>query len=104
MIVTIVHVHVKAEHIDDFIKASRDNHLGSIREPGSFRFDILQDDKDPGKFILYEAYEGEQDILAHRETIHYIKWRDAVAPWMAKPREGIRHRMLFPETRSVAGQ
>ena len=97
MIVTIVHVFVKPEYIEDFIRATRDNHLHSVKESGNFRFDILQDEKNPGKFVLYEAYASDNEIAAHRETAHYLKWRDTVAPWMAKPREGVRHRMLFPE-------
>jgi autoinducer 2-degrading protein len=96
MIVTIVHVHVKTEFIDAFIHASRTNHENSIKEPGNFRFDILQDANDSSKFILYEAYESEEAVVAHKQTAHYAIWRDTVEPWMAKPREGVRHRMLFP--------
>jgi hypothetical protein len=28
---------------------------------------------------------------------HYQKWRDAVEPWMAEPRKGVRHNILFPD-------
>lgn len=97
MIATIVHVYVKKEHIEDFIKATRENHEGSVRETGNLRFDILQDASDPSKFVLYEAYRSEKDAAAHKETAHYLKWRDTVAPWMDKPREGIRHNILFPQ-------
>jgi (4S)-4-hydroxy-5-phosphonooxypentane-2,3-dione isomerase len=96
MITTIVHVHVKPEFVADFIEASRLNHEQSIHEPGNFRFDILQDAQDKNKFVFYEAYANEQAVAAHKETSHYLTWRDTVAPWMAKPREGIRHVMLFP--------
>jgi (4S)-4-hydroxy-5-phosphonooxypentane-2,3-dione isomerase len=99
MIVTIVHVYVKPEHVEDFILATRDNHVNSVMESGNFRFDILQDEKDPGKFVLYEAYASDKEISAHRETAHYLKWKDMVAPWMVKPREAVRHRMLFPDNR-----
>lgn len=96
MIVTIVHVEVKREFIEAFVEATRQNHENSIKEPGNFRFDILQDSQNPGKFVLYEAYESEEAVAAHKQTGHYSIWRDVVAPWMAKPREGIRHQMLFP--------
>jgi len=96
MIATFVHVHVKAEHIKAFIEATRENHANSVREKGNLRFDILQDSQDAAKFVLYEAYESEQDAFAHKETAHYLKWRDTVAPWMAKPREGVKHKLLFP--------
>ncbi|MEX2231601.1 MAG: antibiotic biosynthesis monooxygenase [Cyclobacteriaceae bacterium] len=97
MPVTLVHVQVKTEFIESFIIATRENHENSIKEPGNFRFDILQDATDPGKFILYEAYESEQAVLAHKETKHYFAWRDRVTPWMAKPREGVKHKLLFPK-------
>ena len=96
MIVTIVHVEVKAEFIEAFVEATRHNHENSVKEPGNFRFDILRDSQNPGKFVLYEAYETEEAVAAHKQTAHYATWRDAVGPWMAKPREGIRHQMLFP--------
>lgn len=96
MIVTLVHVHVKPEFIKLFIEATRLNHERSIEEDGNFRFDVLQDSQDPGKFVLYEAYASDKVIAAHKETPHYLTWRDTVAPWMAKPREGIKHTLLFP--------
>jgi len=96
MIATLVHVHVKPEFIKPFIEATRQNHENSVKEKGNFRFDILQDAQDPGKFVLYEAYESELAAAAHKETTHYAAWRDSVASWMAKPREGVKHVMLFP--------
>jgi (4S)-4-hydroxy-5-phosphonooxypentane-2,3-dione isomerase len=95
-VATIVHVYVKSEFISQFIEATRYNHEQSIRESGNLRFDILQDATDPTKFVLYEVYLNEQAVAAHKETVHYAKWRDTVAPWMSKPREGVKHQMLFP--------
>ena len=50
----------------------------------------------PREFTLYEAYASDEEAAAHRKTAHYLKWRDAVEPWMAKPREGIAHNVLAP--------
>lgn len=99
MTATIVHVYVKPAHIAEFIAATKINHENSTKEPGNLRFDILQDEKDPSKFVLYEAYETEEAVKAHKETAHYAVWRDTVANWMAQPREGIKHTMLFPASR-----
>jgi autoinducer 2-degrading protein len=100
MIVTIVKVYVKPEHIDDFIAATLSNHAGSVKEPGNLRFDILQHRDDPAVFSLYEAYESEEAAARHKETPHYLTWRDTVAPWMAKPREGVPHRIVAPLEKS----
>lgn len=97
MIATIVHIYVNPSHIEDFILACRHNHEHSIQEAGNLRFDVLQDDKDPSKFVLYEAYASEVHAAKHKETAHYLTWRDSVAPWMAQPREGIKHTILFPQ-------
>jgi autoinducer 2-degrading protein len=96
MTVTLVHVLVKPEFLEPFIEATRENHENSVREPGNLRFDILQDAGDPNKFVLYEAYESEAAAAAHKETAHYLKWRDTVINWMARPREGVKHTLLFP--------
>ena len=96
MIVTFVHVRVKKEHLGDFKNASIENHMESIKEPGNLRFDVLQDDADPSKFVLYEAYVSDEASAAHKETAHYLKWRETVAEWMAQPRQGIKHNILAP--------
>lgn len=96
MIVTFVHVWVKDEHIEDFKLASIANHKESIKEAGSLRFDILRDEKDPSKFVFYEAYESEAAIAEHKLTSHYNIWRETVGNWMKQPRQGIKHQVLAP--------
>ncbi|MCG6552854.1 MAG: antibiotic biosynthesis monooxygenase [Candidatus Magnetominusculus sp. LBB02] len=100
MIVTVVEVSVKPEYIDAFIEASKSNHEGSVKEPGNMRFDILQSAVDAAQFVLYEAYESEEASKAHKETAHYKKWKDLVAPMMATPRKGTAHRVICPADRS----
>lgn len=95
MVVTTVTIFVKPEHIDDFIRATAENHRGSVQEPGNLRFHVLQCTDDPTRFLLYEAYESEEAAAAHRQTPHCLAWRAAVEPWMARPR-----RVLFFAHRS----
>ncbi|MEM3342099.1 MAG: antibiotic biosynthesis monooxygenase [Thermoplasmata archaeon] len=101
MIVTVVSVWVKKEHIEDFKKATLENHLNSIKEQGNLRFDVLQSREDPARFFLYEAYESDEAAAAHKKTAHYLKWRDAVAPWMEKPREGIACSVVCPQDKML---
>lgn len=96
MVLTLVHIHVKPEFREAFIEASRKNHENSIQEPGNLRFDVLQEADDPNKFILYEVYETEADVLAHKETAHYHTWRTTVEEMMAVPRQGVRHHVIAP--------
>ena len=97
MQVTLVYVKVKPDHVEDFIEATRLNHQASIQEAGNRRFDILQSADDPESFILYEAYASSEDAAAHKQTKHYLAWREAVAPWMAEPRQGVPYKGLFPQ-------
>lgn len=97
MHVTLVHVTVKPENIDEFIVATRRNHEASVREPGNRRFDVLQSADDPGQFVLYEAYASAEDAAAHKQTAHYLAWREAVADWMAEPRRGVGYTGLYPQ-------
>ncbi|WP_284643539.1 antibiotic biosynthesis monooxygenase [Paenibacillus silviterrae] len=100
MIVTVVKVYVKEEHVEEFIAATCKNHKGSVQEPGNLRFDVLQHRDEPTCFTLYEAYESEEAAAKHKGTAHYLEWRDTVAPWMAKPREGTAHRVIAPAEKS----
>lgn len=97
MHVTLVHVHVKPQHVEDFIAATRLNHLASVQEAGNRRFDVLQSPEDPSRFVLYEAYVSAEDAAAHKQTTHYLTWRETVADWMATPRQGVSYNGLFPK-------
>ena len=96
MHVTLVHVSVKPGHIDEFIEATRLNHEASAQESGNRRFDVLQSADDPASFILYEAYASLEDAAAHKQTAHYLTWRNTVADWMAEPRQGVAYKGLYP--------
>ena len=97
MHVTLVHVSVKPECLEDFVAASRANHEASVLEPGNRRFDVLQSADDPNKFVLYEAYASAADAKAHKDTSHYALWRDAVAHMMTAPRQGDAYVSLAPQ-------
>lgn len=100
MIVTCVHINVKPECLDDFLEAMKENHEGSVQEPGNLRFDVLQKADDPCRFMIYEAYESEEAANLHKNTPHYIRWRDTVKDYMADTRYGVRYNILEPSDRS----
>jgi len=95
---TLVHVHVKPDCVAAFIAACKTNHLASIEESGNRRFDVLQSPDDATRFILYEAYASADDAAAHKQTAHYLNWRDTVADMMAEPRVGMPYNGLYPTT------
>jgi autoinducer 2-degrading protein len=97
MHVTLVHVSVKPDRVAEFIAAIRENHEGSVKEPGNLRFDVLQSEDDPTRFVLYEVFRSADDAAAHKSAPHYLAWRKTVEDWMAAPREGKNYRVLAPE-------
>lgn len=96
MIIVHVFVHVKPDSVDDFIAASLENARNSIAEAGVVRFDLVQQDEDPTRFLLIEIYRTAADPVSHKETVHYATWRDAVGPMMAAPRSSVKYHALFP--------
>ena len=97
MQIVLVHVNVKPEFIEAFKQATIENASHSVKEAGIARFDVIQQVEDPAKFILVEVYKTADAPAAHKETAHYIRWRDTVAEMMAEPRQGIKYTNIFPE-------
>lgn len=97
MLIVHVFVQVKPEDIEGFRAASLENARNSVQEPGIARFDVLQQNDDPTRFVLVEIYRSVEATLAHKETPHYAKWRDTVAPMMAVPRSAIKYANLYPD-------
>jgi autoinducer 2-degrading protein len=95
MYVVSVTVHVKQEELDNFIQSTLDNARHTRQEPGNVRFDVLQAEEDPTRFLLYEAYTTKEDFAKHQQTPHYLRWKQSVADAMAQPRQGIKHHSLF---------
>jgi len=96
MHVVHVHVHVKLEFVEDFRKASLENASKSIKEPGIARFDVMQQEDDPTRFVLVEIYRTPEAPARHKETSHYQNWRNKVENMMAEPRKSIRYTNVFP--------
>ena len=97
MLIVHVHVRVKPESVEAFKQATLANARESIREPGVAAFDVVQQQDDPTRFVLVEAYRSVEATTAHKATKHYEVWRDAVAPMMAEPRSSVKFTNLFPD-------
>ena len=70
--------------------------MATAQEPGIARFDIIQQQDDPTRFVLVEVYRDADAPARHKETAHYIKWRDTVADMMAEPRSSVKYSNIFP--------
>ncbi len=97
MFIACVTVFVKPKSREEFIVATLENAKNTRKEPKNLRFDVLQCLDDKNRFFLYEVYTEEVGMNNHKNTDHYQKWRETVESMMAKPREGIKYQVLFPE-------
>lgn len=97
MLVVHIHVHVKPECVEAFQQATLANARASRKEPGVARFDVVQQQDDPTRFVFVEVYRDAAAAAAHKETAHYPAWRDTVAPMMAEPRQSVKFDNVFPD-------
>lgn len=96
MLIVHVFVHVKEDQVEAFKAATLENARNSVQETGIARFDVVQQQDDPTRFVLVEVYRDAEAPASHKETAHYLKWRDTVAPMMAEPRHALKYDNCFP--------
>ena len=97
MLAVYVFVQVKPDAIERFIEATRENAKNSLKESGIARFDLVQQQDDPTRFVLVEVYRDAEAPQLHKATAHYALWRDTVAELMAAPRSSVKYETLYPE-------
>lgn len=98
--VLCVHVFVscKPGTEEAFKEASMKNARNSAKEEGIARFDVIQQIDDPTQFVLVEVYKNDEAPALHKETAHYLEWRETVADMMAEPRKALKYKNHFPGT------
>lgn len=106
MLVVHIDVQVNSADVAEFMIATAANGAASLDEPGVLRFDVVQDLNDPAHFVFVEVYRDADAALAHKDTAHYARWRDTVAPMMARPRQPTRFEPVVPtaETGWISGR
>lgn len=96
MNIVFVFIHLKPESIQQFQEITLENAQNSVKEPGIARFDVLQQADDPTRFVLIEVYRDTEAPARHKETAHYLAWRDQVTEMMAEPRYSVKYGNIFP--------
>jgi autoinducer 2-degrading protein len=96
LLIVQVHVRVLPECVEAFRAATLENARQSVQEPGIARFDVIQQEEDPTRFVLVEVYRGAEAPGQHKATAHYLKWREAVESMMAEPRRSVRYVNVAP--------
>ncbi|MBX3582715.1 MAG: antibiotic biosynthesis monooxygenase [Rhizobiaceae bacterium] len=92
MFVQLVHIRLKPGCVEQFLDVFRVNYEGTRAEPGNYRFDVLQDSEDENHFVIYEVFENEAAVDAHRQTEHYRQTTEGLKALMAT---GERQKQFF---------
>ena len=103
MLTLQVYIHVKPEDVDAFRAATIENVQHSLQEPGIAAFYLLQQADDATRFELVEVYRTPDDPAQHKETPHYQKWAEAVAPMLAEPRTRTQYISVYPTFQEEEG-
>ena len=97
MLVLIVDIQVKPEHLDAVLKGALEDARGSQHdEPGCYRFDVVQDEKDPNHLFFYEVYKDEAAFQAHLKAPHFPAWSSLPQDSFARATTVVRGRNLSP--------
>jgi (4S)-4-hydroxy-5-phosphonooxypentane-2,3-dione isomerase len=77
MLVVLVQVRVRADHLAEFERAILANADGArTREPGCVRFDVSQKEDDPAEWVFYEVYKDSAAFEAHRASPHFAAYQE----------------------------
>lgn len=98
MIRVHVFISVKEEFVAQFREATIENARNSYQEAGVVRFEVLQQQDEPGEFVLEEIYLSSDDQLKHRTTEHYKRWKETTAAMIAKAYTIVNYVSIWPES------
>ena len=82
--VSAVDLEIAPAQLDKFLEALRENGASTIKEPGCRQYDILQLISEPNQIYIYEVYENEAAVQAHRASDHFKKYRATTKNMMVK--------------------
>jgi quinol monooxygenase YgiN len=93
----VVKIRVKAEYREQFLEQMRADAVGSEKdEPGCLMFNIVRDNAEPDVLHLFEVYENDKAVDAHRKAPHFLKWLETTKDWLAAPLEIARGTTVYP--------
>ena len=97
----VVKIRVKAEYREQFLEEMWADAVGSEKnEPGCLMFNIVQDSADPGILYLFEVYQDDKAMAAHKKAPHFLEWLQTTKEWLAAPLEVARCTTVYPPARA----
>jgi autoinducer 2-degrading protein len=93
----VVKIHVKPERREQFLEQMCADAIGSEKnEAGCLMFNVVQNSADPNVLHLFEVYEDDRAVEAHKRAPHFLKWLETTKDWLAAPLEISRGTTIYP--------
>jgi autoinducer 2-degrading protein len=73
--VNAVDLDIAPDQMDAFLAAIKENGAASVKEPGCHAFNITVQADKPNHVFLFEVYDNEAALAAHRQTDHFKKYQ-----------------------------
>ena len=77
--INAVDLDIVPDQIQKFLDAVKENGANSVKEPGCREFNIAVQASNPNHVFLYEVYDNEAALAAHRNTEHFKKFAATTA-------------------------
>jgi quinol monooxygenase YgiN len=77
--INAVDLEIAPGQIASYMEAIKENGAASVKEPGCRQFSIAVLASDPNHVFLYEVYDSEAALAAHRATDHFKKYAATTA-------------------------
>jgi autoinducer 2-degrading protein len=68
-------------------------------EPGCLQFDVVQDPKEPARFVMLEVYTDSDAIKAHTDSQHFKDFRGVSAELLADRKVEVFHMVSDGKTK-----
>jgi autoinducer 2-degrading protein len=102
MYIIVVSVEIKPEHRQDFIKAAlQDGHDSTLNEPGTRRFELIQDESNPNRFYFMEAYEDKTAFEAHGNGPYFQAFVAAVSGYSSQQSTWLARGTLISSSNTI---
>jgi (4S)-4-hydroxy-5-phosphonooxypentane-2,3-dione isomerase len=77
--INAVDLDIAPDQMAKYLDAIKENGAASVKEPGCREFNIAVLANNPNHVVLFEVYDNEAALNAHRNTDHYKKYQATTA-------------------------
>jgi len=77
--INAVDLDIAPDQMAKYLEAIKENGAASVKEPGCREFNIAVLADNPNHVVLFEVYDNEAALNAHRNTDHYKKYQATTA-------------------------